>query len=82
MKQLITVVTLKEEIGNIIMPLFDPETTLRQFQEHTNAIAILIEDADTYEVNNYLKKHAKQGTKEGAISIAVRLINTAYKEAY
>lgn len=82
MKLLITVNTLEEEIGNIIMPLFDPATTLQQFREHMNAIALLIEENDTYEVNNYLKKHAKRGTKEETISTAVRLISTAYNEAY
>ena len=81
MKLLCTAVSIEEEIGNIIMPLLDPETTLRQFREHINAIATLIEKSDVFEVKNYLKNHVKQGTKEEAIFLISLLIREAFNQA-
>ena len=81
MKLLITAVTLKEDIGNIIMPLFDPETTLRQFHKHVNAIATLIEETDGHGVKEYLKNHVKQDIMdETAIAIS-ELIMCAFSKS-
>ena len=82
MKLLSTVVTLTEEIGNIIIPLLEPETTLRQVREHVNAIAILIEETDIYEVKEYLKNHVKQDITEEDAYETSELIMSAFSEAF
>lgn len=81
MKLLITAVTLKEEIGNIIMPLLDPETTLRQFRKHVNAIATLITENDIYKVKEYLKNHIEQDIEESIAEAASTLIMCAFNES-
>lgn len=81
MKLLITAATLKEEIGNIIMPLFDPETTLRQFRKHVNAIETLITETDMHEVREYLKNHVKQDITEEKAHVISTLIMHAFNES-
>ena len=81
MKLLFTAVTLKEQIGNIIMPLFDPETTLQQFQKHVDAITTLIEETDMHEVKEYLKNHVKQDITEEKADAFSQLIMQAFNES-
>ena len=81
MKLLITAVTLKEEIGNIIMPLHDPKTTLRQFRKHVNAIEKLITKTDIFEVKEYLKNHVKQDITEENADAATELILSAFNKS-